>query len=78
MTDSINDCRVKKESRQEEQEFVETVLKVLGIESQAEACNDRRDRRNDIMYDDQPLARRQLQYWMHEIAATALPESLSQ
>jgi hypothetical protein len=30
------------------------------------------------VYDDQPLARRQLQYWMHEIAATALPESLSQ
>ena len=32
---------------------------------------------HDIVYDDQPLAGRQLEYWIHEIAADALSESLN-
>ena len=51
MTDPINRCRVKKGFRQEEQEFVETILKIPNIEPKPEACDDCCDCYH--VYDDQ-------------------------
>jgi hypothetical protein len=78
VTDPINRCCVKNESRQEQQKFVETILEVPIIEPEPEACEDCRDCRQDIVDDDEPLAIRQLQYRIHELATGApLPESLT-
>src|SRR5437879_7885593 len=56
----IDARRIEKETGQKPQQRVEALLKPPGVKPQPEACNDRRERRNDVVYDDQPLARRQL------------------
>jgi hypothetical protein len=73
----IDARRVENKAGQKQQQRVEALLEPLGIKTQPETCNDRCGRHHDIVYDDQPLAGRQLEYWIHEIAANALSESLN-